>query len=51
MSAAPKAAAFTIFMTSFESRGAAWEPMVWLCALLSMTVGNFAALLQNNVKG
>ena len=50
MSAAPKAAAFTIFMTSFGSRGAAWEPMVWLCALLSMTVGNFAALLQNNVK-
>lgn len=54
MSAAPKAAAFAIFfrifMTAFVERGASWEPMVWLCALLSMTVGNFAALLQNNVK-
>ncbi len=54
MSAAPKAAAFAIFfrifMTAFESQSRVWEPMVWLSALLSMTIGNFAALLQNNVK-
>lgn len=54
MSAAPKAAAFAIFlrifMAGFESHGRGWEPMVWLSALLSMTIGNFAALLQNNIK-
>jgi len=54
MSAAPKAAAFAIFirifMTAFQSDSGTWEPMVWLSALLSMTIGNFAALMQNNVK-
>ncbi len=54
MSAAPKAAAFAIFlrifMTAFESQSSIWEPMVWVSALLSMTIGNFAALMQNNVK-
>ena len=54
LSAGPKAAAFAIFlrifMTAFEPIGAAWEPLVWGSALLSMTIGNFAALLQTNVK-
>jgi NADH-quinone oxidoreductase subunit N len=54
MSAAPKAAAFAvflrIFMTAFEPIGAGWEPLVWGSALLSMTMGNFAALLQTNIK-
>jgi NADH-quinone oxidoreductase subunit N len=54
LSAGPKAAAFAvflrIFMTSFESIGRGWEPMVWLSALLSMTIGNFAALTQSNIK-
>ena len=54
LSAGPKAAAFAvflrIFMTSFDSVGAVWEPLVWFSALLSMTIGNFAALLQSNVK-
>ena len=54
MSAAPKAAAFAIFlrifMSAFESHSNGWEPMVWLSALLSMTIGNFAALMQNNIK-
>ena len=54
LSAGPKAAAFAvflrIFMTSFESIGSVWEPLVWFSALLSMTIGNFAALLQSNVK-
>jgi NADH-quinone oxidoreductase subunit N len=54
LSAGPKAAAFAIFlrifMTAFEPIGAGWEPLVWVAALLSMTIGNFAALLQSNVK-
>ena len=54
MSAGPKAAAFAvflrIFMTAFEPVGAGWEPLVWLSALLSMTIGNFAALTQSNIK-
>jgi len=37
-------------MTAFASLGNGWEPLVWLSALLSMTVGNFAALTQSNVK-
>jgi NADH-quinone oxidoreductase subunit N len=54
LSAGPKAAAFAvflrIFMTAFASMGRGWEPIVWLSALLSMTIGNFAALRQTNVK-
>jgi NADH-quinone oxidoreductase subunit N len=54
LSAGPKAAAFAvflrIFLTAFEPIGADWEPLVWMSALLSMTIGNFAALLQSNVK-
>ena len=37
-------------MTAFEPIGGAWEPLVWLSALLSMTIGNFAALAQTNIK-
>ena len=54
LSAGPKAAAFAvflrIFMTMFEPIGAGWEPLVWFSALASMTIGNFAALLQTNIK-
>ncbi|MCW5980240.1 MAG: NADH-quinone oxidoreductase subunit N [Bryobacteraceae bacterium] len=54
MSAGPKAAAFAIFlrvyMTAFEPISNRWEPVVWLSALATMFVGNFAALLQNNIK-
>jgi NADH-quinone oxidoreductase subunit N len=54
LSAGPKAAAFAvflrIFMTAFEPIGGSWQKLVWISALLSMTIGNFAALLQNNVK-
>jgi len=54
LSAGPKAAAFAIFLriflTAFGPIGADWQPLVWMAALLSMTVGNFAALLQTNVK-
>src|SRR5208283_5007978 len=54
LSAGPKAAGFAIllriFLTAFEPIGMRWEPLVWGAALLSMTVGNFAALTQNNFK-
>ena len=54
LSAGPKAAAFAIFlrifMTAFEPIGAGWEPLIWGSALASMTIGNFAALLQSNIK-
>jgi NADH-quinone oxidoreductase subunit N len=54
LSAGSKAAAFAvflrIFMTAFEPIGGAWEPLVWCSALLSMTIGNFAALMQTNIK-
>src|SRR5271157_1175211 len=54
LSAGPKAAAFAvflrIFLTAFGPIGGAWQPLVWMAALLSMTVGNFAALMQTNVK-
>jgi NADH-quinone oxidoreductase subunit N len=54
MSAGPKAAAFAVFlrvfMTAFEPIGARWEPIVWVSALLTMIVGNFAALAQSNIK-
>jgi len=54
MATAPKAAAFAvflrIFMTAFEQIAGGWEPLIWISALLSMTIGNFAALTQNNLK-
>ena len=54
MSAGPKAAAFAVFfrvfMTSFRPLNDRWVWLVWACALLSMVIGNFAALWQTNVK-
>jgi NADH-quinone oxidoreductase subunit N len=54
MATAPKAAAFAIFvrifMTSFQQIASGWEPLIWISALLSMTIGNFAALTQTNIK-
>ena len=54
LSAGPKAAAFAVFLrifiSAFEPLGRAWEPLVWITALLSMTIGNFAALRQSNIK-
>ena len=54
LSAGPKAAAFAVllrtFMTAFSPISNRWEPFVWGCALLSMVVGNFAALTQTNIK-
>ena len=54
LTAAPKAAAFAIFlrifMTAFGPISREWYPLVWISALLSMTIGNFAALTQSNIK-
>ncbi len=54
LSAGPKAAAFAVllrvYMTAFDPVGANWEPIVWAVALATMIVGNFAALLQTNIK-
>ena len=54
LSVGPKAAAFAIllrvFMTGFGSLASRWEPILWVCALLTMFVGNLAALQQSNIK-
>jgi NADH-quinone oxidoreductase subunit N len=54
MSAGPKAAAFAVFLrvylTAFEPISRRWEPFVWFSALLTMVIGNFAALNQSNIK-
>ncbi len=50
----PKAAAFAvllrIFFGSLEPIASRWEPAVWVCALATMVVGNFAAIMQSNIK-
>jgi NADH-quinone oxidoreductase subunit N len=54
MSTAPKAAAFALLLRVlyeiFPSLHALWSPLLWVIAVLSMTVGNLAALRQKNVK-
>ena len=54
LSAGPKAAAFAVFLrvytVAFGPITESWQPLVWGTALLSMVVGNFAALTQNNLK-
>ena len=54
LSVGPKAAAFAIlmrvFLTAFGPIADRWEPIVWVCALATMIVGNFAAIQQSNIK-
>jgi NADH-quinone oxidoreductase subunit N len=54
LSTGPKAAAFAVllrvFMSAFGSIASTWMPLVWGVALATMTVGNFAAILQSNIK-
>jgi NADH-quinone oxidoreductase subunit N len=54
LSTGPKAAAFAVmlrvFIGAFEPAAAKWLPIVWMAAVLSMIVGNFAALVQTNLK-
>ncbi len=37
-------------MTAFEPISSRWEPLVWISALFTMVIGNFAALMQTNIK-
>lgn len=54
LSTAPKAAAFAFLLRLvyeiFPSLRSLWSPLLWAVAILSMTVGNLAALRQQNVK-
>ncbi len=54
LSAAAKAAVFAVFvriiLTGIPLRGADWEKVLWILAVLSMTVGNLMALRQSEVK-
>ncbi|MEW6080010.1 MAG: NADH-quinone oxidoreductase subunit N [Thermodesulfobacteriota bacterium] len=54
MSAGPKAAAFAalirIFVEALPSARNEWVDLVWILAVLTMTVGNVVALVQDNVK-
>ena len=54
MSTAPKVAAFAFLLRivyeMFPSLHAIWAPALWVIAVLSMTIGNLAALRQQNVK-
>lgn len=54
MSSTVKAAAFVaflrIFLTGLEEGYAAWYPVFWWLAVLTMVVANLIALVQSNVK-
>ncbi|MRR13925.1 NADH-quinone oxidoreductase subunit N [archaeon] len=54
MSAGPKAAGFAAFMRvaiiAFPSLKAEWSDLLWILAVLTMTVGNLIALNQDNIK-
>lgn len=54
MSAGPKAAAFAafvrIFMGALPSLHGEWTGLIWIMAVLTMTLGNVIALVQDNIK-
>lgn len=54
LASAPKAATFAlmirIFYVSFQAASSYWFWAVWVSAVLTMCIGNFAALVQTNVK-
>jgi NADH-quinone oxidoreductase subunit N len=54
ISTAPKAAAFALLLRvlyeMLPTLRSVWSPLLWVVAVLSMTVGNLAALRQTNVK-
>jgi NADH-quinone oxidoreductase subunit N len=54
MSTAPKAAAFAFLLRlvyeMLPTLRDVWSPLLWIVAVISMTVGNLAALRQQNVK-
>ena len=51
MSTAPKAAVFAVLLRiMFEAHAPGRVELIWVAAALSMTIGNIAALVQDNVK-
>jgi NADH-quinone oxidoreductase subunit N len=54
LASAPKAATFAvmlrIFYVAFGAAGSTWFWMIWISAVLTMFIGNLAALVQTNVK-
>jgi NADH-quinone oxidoreductase subunit N len=54
LSTGPKAAAFAAFLRIFEfslpASAAQWSMLLWASALLTMFIGNLAALWQSNLK-
>ncbi|NTU59449.1 MAG: NADH-quinone oxidoreductase subunit N [Deltaproteobacteria bacterium] len=54
MATGVKAAAFAaflrVFLTAFHGQFADWSQVLWVVAVLTMTMGNFAAILQTDVK-
>jgi NADH-quinone oxidoreductase subunit N len=54
MSTAPKAAAFAVLLrilfAGFPSYEPRWAGLIWIIAVLSMTIGNLGALMQRDVK-
>ncbi len=54
MSAGPKAAGFAallrIFLVALPTLQAEWSQVLWVMAVLTMTVGNITALRQDNIK-
>ena len=54
LSTAPKAAAFALLLRvlyeMLPGLHALWAPLLWIVAAASMTIGNLAALRQQNVK-
>lgn len=54
MSAGPKAAGFAtllrLLLVVFPAMKAEWSDLLWILAVLTMTVGNFTALRQDNIK-
>lgn len=54
MSVGPKAAGFAaflrVFVVAFPAFKADWSDLLWVLAVLTMTVGNITALYQTNIK-
>lgn len=54
MATGVKAAGFAafarVFVTAFDGLSEAWIPVLWVLAVLTMFVGNIAAIRQDNVK-
>ncbi|CAH2032212.1 NADH-quinone oxidoreductase subunit N [Trichlorobacter ammonificans] len=54
MSAGPKAAGFAaflrLFLVAFPTLMVQWTELLWILAVLTMTIGNLTALRQDNIK-